>query len=176
MKGIVSIKASPARPVELLRHTYRAHGREQDEIDVQDRVVQILHNLDGIALRDPIGDVRSLLSEHHGQGRMVRHVILSLEDCADLKQREEAFHKLKVMIQDFSKTYCPDSKWIGVIHQDRLHPHAHLVVANSDKKKHSPGGQKFSSKCSRWSGPTKQLLVEGEALEKPFPPTHSPQI
>ncbi|MDR1191743.1 MAG: relaxase/mobilization nuclease domain-containing protein [Verrucomicrobiales bacterium] len=130
MKAIVAVKPSPKRAKPLLAHCYRAHARTGDEMPCADRVTDIVHNLDGVALRQPSVDSRSLLAGHHGGCRPVRHVVISVEDCQGAA-RGEALRRLRFMVGEFVENFAIGAKYVAVIHQDRNHPHAHLVIGNS---------------------------------------------
>ena len=134
MKAIVAIKTSSSRPTELLRHCYRPHGRYKDEVECEDRVISVGGKIDGGITKDPKTDLQSLLLRHHGQGKRVRHVVISFEDSHGL-DRAKALSNLPKIVEDFVKKYAPHSDYIFVTHQDRQHPHVHLLVCNSDKKK-----------------------------------------
>jgi hypothetical protein len=91
MKTIVAVKPSPREPRRLLAHCYREHGRGGDEVVSPDRVVEIVGNVEGVITRQARIDAQSLIDNHHGKGKWLRHVVLSAEDCADQEQRDDFF-------------------------------------------------------------------------------------
>lgn len=131
MKAIVAVKPSPREPRRLLAHCYRTHGRGGNEVSSPDRVVEIVGNVEGVITRSARIDAQSLISNHHGKGRWLRHVVLSAEDCSDQEQRTVCFERLKKMVEDFVATFAPGATYLAVLHRDRLHPHAHVLVCNS---------------------------------------------
>lgn len=131
MKAIVAIKSSPSDPRRLLAHCYREHGREADEVPCEDRVLELFGQIEGVITRQAKVDCRSLLSHHHGSGKLVRHVVISGEDCADPTTRIDFLERLKKMAFEYIDTFAPGATFLGVLHQDRLHPHVHLLINNS---------------------------------------------
>ena len=79
--------------------------------------------------------LKSLLLEHHGKGKLLRHVVLSLEDCLDPLLRRSWFSRLEKMAFDFMRRFAPNSRFIGIGHGDRVHTHAHLLISNSDGRR-----------------------------------------
>lgn len=121
----------------LLRHVYREHGKSGDEIPSSDRVESLLSGLEtGVATRNHLGDTDLLLGRFEANTtRMHRHVIISAEDIEDPVGRKRANNILGHLAKDFVAEFAPDSDWVGVVHQDRRHPHLHLVICNSGKGK-----------------------------------------
>lgn len=138
MKLIVVIKPACRRPRGLLRHVYLHEGRMGREcaaiLPDGDRVVGYLNGLDaGTITRNPATDARSLCG-HVPNGRAaLRHVVLSFEDMRGNESRNLAFEALADLGEQWIQAHAPYSSFIGIMHDDRNHPHLHLMVANCDE-------------------------------------------
>jgi hypothetical protein len=136
MKIIVAVKPACGRAYNLLRHCYLSKGRQEAEIgsisDDDDRVFGLINGLgDGGVFRDACTDARSLIADLPLGRAQIRHVIISAEDCVDTESRKSACLALAHLVEQFAEKFAPGTPFIGVIHQDRLHPHAHLIFQNS---------------------------------------------
>jgi hypothetical protein len=155
MKIIVHIKDSTRSARKTLAHCY-GQGRSIKEVACEDRVVEIINGLEvGTPERDPAVDAEKLLVHHHalGKAREVKHVVLSVEDLEDEVERREAAQGLAQAAREYAEKYAPGCQYIAVIHQDREHVHAHLVVCNSNGKrciKWSPGHCREMQQITPW--------------------------
>ncbi len=134
MRAIVTIKSTPSSPTALMRHCLKPHGRDADEISCEDRVSAIGGRIEGGITRDARVDIESLISRHHGRGKRVKHVVISCQD-SEGEARAEALAALPGLANDWIKSYAPTSDYIYLVHQDRQHPHMHVLLCNSDGKK-----------------------------------------
>jgi hypothetical protein len=135
MRAIVAIKASPRLAANLINHCYTFAARAGNEVPCTDRVFSLSGNVEGILLREAAIDSFTLLSGHHGKGRPVRHVVISMEDCADPFLRTASFRRLIKMARQFVRKFARGARYIAIVHADRLHPHVHLIVCNSDGRR-----------------------------------------
>lgn len=135
MKFIVKIKPSPKRVEKLLRHVY-GQGRSTPEVASKDRVAVISGRIQGVLLRKPAVDAKTLVARHHGgRSAKVKHVVISSEDIKEPEKRKEAMRAVTKIADDFLKVYAPKSDAVLCVHRDRLHVHGHLVICNSDGKR-----------------------------------------
>jgi hypothetical protein len=142
MKIIVHIKDSSRSARKTLAHCY-GQGRSIKEVECQDRVVRLINGLEvGTPERNPAADAEKLLIHHHAleKAREVKHVVLSVENLKFVHSREKAVEGLAQAAQDYAAKYAPGCQYLAVIHQDREHVHAHLVICNSNGKR-----------CIKWS-------------------------
>ncbi len=138
MKAIVAIKRARGKAFGLLRHCYLAEGRTPREVQSllgnNDRVVGIISGLDdGIPTRHPTTDAKSLLGDLLPGKAEVRHVVLSIDDTRDIGARSQSFEALSQMGEQFADRFAPNVPWIGILHDDREHPHMHLVFRNENE-------------------------------------------
>lgn len=138
MKVVVVIKKARGRAYNLLRHCYLSQGRQPNEIEsisgADDRVWGLINGLaEGGLVRDAGTDARTLIADLPQNRSQVRHVVLSSEEISDPAERKSAYEALADLCEQFAVKYAPGTAYIGVIHQDRLHPHAHLIFRNSDE-------------------------------------------
>ena len=136
MKVIVVVKKAGGTAYGLLRHTYQPTVRTPREVAPLsadgDRVCGLLNGLrEGAILKDAATDAISLCADLPAGRAPVRHVVLSCEETMDLPDRAKAFEALAVMAQQFARTFAPETAYIAILHDDRCHPHAHLVFQNS---------------------------------------------
>jgi len=132
---IVAIKKACKSARPLLRHVYLKTGRLGREVAPltpdADRVVGIVNGLDvGTVTRSPAVDAKSLCSEVPRTRAQLRHVVLSMEDTPDPADRAKAFEALADLSEQWMEEFAPGSAFIGVLHDDRSHPHCHLLIAN----------------------------------------------
>ncbi len=68
------------------------------------------------------------------KGRSLRQVILSAQDLPQATEQEyhAALATLMTAAQLWIDTFAPGVRWIAFAHQDRNHPHVHLVFENWD--------------------------------------------
>lgn len=135
MKVVVVVKPARGRAYHLLRHCYLTHGRDTAEVPsitgTDDRVIGLLGGLnEGVPLRSASIDSKSLLGEILPRKAEVRHVIISAENQHDPLLRGKSFQALADLAEQFAEKYAPGVPWIGILHEDREHPHAHLVFRN----------------------------------------------
>ena len=170
---IVHIGRDTKKPVSLLRHVYRPHGKWKDEVVSSDRVVAVINGLDaGCPVRNPRTDLHALLANHHGRGRTHRHVVLSLEDTYGARNRKRAFLALAKLARLYCRQFARDCQWIGVIHQDRRHPHLHLVIANSDGTRCLDWGRdmlKAMQEITSWAHGVDVVSGKGSGLVRSSP-------
>jgi len=137
MKLIVAIKSACRRPRSLIRHCFLPKGRAGREVDAlradDHRVVQILNGMEVGSIGSPAVTARNLCGDVP-QGRApLRHVVISAEDVAGAERRLDAFACLAAVAQDWIQAYAPNTNFLAVSHDDRRHPHIHLLLANSDR-------------------------------------------
>jgi len=136
MKVVVVIKRAGGTAYGLLRHTYRPTARTPREVAALqpdgDRVCGLLNGLhEGAVLKDAATDAHSLCADTPSGRAPVRHVILSCEETMNLPERATAFEALADMSEQFARTFAPGTPFIAILHDDRCHPHAHLVFQNT---------------------------------------------
>lgn len=136
MKVVVVIKRAGGTAYGLLRHTYRPTVRTPREVAALqpdgDRVCGLLNGLhEGAVLKDAATDAHSLCADIPSGRAPVRHVILSCEETMNLPDRATAFEALADMSEQFARTFAPGTAFIAILHDDRCHPHAHLVFQNT---------------------------------------------
>lgn len=141
MKCCVYIKTARrgrgrGQTLTLLKHC-AGEGRSIREVDDgQSRVAGVY--MSGLAGQPDIGNPRAMRDNllrlnHGGKAKEVaKHVVLSFEDTPDPKARRAAARLLRRMAFEFLKMYAPGCASLAFVHLDRQHPHAHLVIANSD--------------------------------------------
>ena len=141
MKACVFIKqAKKGRgrggSLSLLQHCL-GQGRSKPEVEVGlNRVVGVdAYGLVGAvnpAHKEAIRD-NLLRHHHHGKSReLIKHVVLSMEDMQDIERRRIAMRILRRMAHIFLKKYANNSPAIAICHADKLHPHIHILICNSD--------------------------------------------
>ena len=125
-----------------LEHDYRAKSKRcaaEREFDGS-RVVFVAGDLKGVGIvaKEP-GYERGMLDALCGphvqeSGRFLRQVILSGEDLtnATKAQYRAALRRLMRAAKMWVNTYAPGCRWVAIAHQDRIHPHVHLIVENWD--------------------------------------------
>lgn len=128
MKMIVAIKKACRSARSLLRHVFLKNGRMGREVPALmpdgDRVVGVINGLEvGTVTRSPATDAQSLCSEVPKTRAQLRHVVLSLEDMHGPEDRTKAFEALADLSEQWMEKYAPGSAFIGVLHDDRMHPH-----------------------------------------------------
>ena len=84
-------------------------------------------------MRNAGTDAHTLIADLPTGRAQVRHVVISAEETSDSEGRRCAYEALADLCEQFAQKYAPGTAYVGVIHQDRLHPHAHLIFRNSDE-------------------------------------------
>jgi len=105
-----------------------------------------------------------LVENHHGKGRMTRHILLSLEQGADLPNEQ-----LATVAEKFMATFAPGVAWLGAVDRDTKAVHVHLLVCNSDGERtlnFSPSVLKEMQSVSAWTGNILQDGRRGAVLAK----------
>ena len=138
MKVVVIIKPARGRAYNLLRHCYLAQGRQANEVPsisgAEDRVYGLVNGLaEGGLVRNAGTDAHALIADLPAGRAQVRHVVISAEETSNPENRRCAYEALADLCEQFAQKYAPGTAYVGVIHQDRLHPHAHLIFRNSDE-------------------------------------------
>ena len=140
MKACIYIKRSRGRgrgaTLSLLKHCL-SEGRGKKEInDGKSRVVAAdSYGLAGAVDASKPGELRDnlLRQNHDGKSKEVaKHVVLSVEDTIDPAARRAAIRVLRRLASEFLKMYAPGCAALAFAHNDRRHPHLHLIIANSD--------------------------------------------
>lgn len=139
MKVIVVIKKARGRAYNLLRHCYLAQGRQPNEVPSisgdDDRVLGLINGLaEGGLVRNAGIDAHTLISDLPQNRAQIRHVVLSIEETSDPEGRQRAYKALADLAEQFAEKYASGTPYVGVIHQDRLHPHLHLIFKNCDEE------------------------------------------
>ena len=137
MKTIVAIKPACKNPRSLLRHVFLANGRLPREVEPflenGSRVVGIINGLDiGTVTQIPSVDANTLCADVPAGRAALRHVILSVEDTFAPDGRSKAFEALTDLAEQWIEKYAAGANFIGVLHDDRAHPHCHLLISNND--------------------------------------------
>ena len=137
MKMIVTIKPACRHPRSLIRHCFLAVGRQGREAEpLQEdgnRVVGILNGLEcGTITQAPATDARSLCGDVPKGRAPLRHIVISAEDTPSFPKRGTAFEALADVAEQWLEKFAPGVQVIGIMHDDRNHPHIHLLVANND--------------------------------------------
>ena len=137
MKMIVTIKPACRHPRPLIRHCFLAVGRQGREAEpLQEdgnRVVGILNGLEcGTITQAPATDARSLCGDVPKGRSPLRHIVISSEDTPSFPKRGTAFEALADVAEQWLEKFAPGVQFIGIMHDDRNHPHIHLLVANND--------------------------------------------
>ena len=145
---ICAIKPSGKSLRRLLRHCYlpvSRSGREVESIgeDVSSRVVARINGSVGAMTMRPADDARGLAGDVTGRSQY-RHVVLSCEDTTESQERKDCFRALVFMASHWMARFAPDSPYLGIAHDDRTHPHLHLIIKNEG----ADGG------CLSWSKDT----------------------
>ena len=138
MKVIVAIKRACRSPRSLLRHCFLSKGRQGREVaplqESGNRVIGLLNGLPvGTITQSPATDAKTLCSNVPAGRAALRHVVISAEDTSDPAARMAVFEGLADLGEQWIQTYAPGASFIGVLHDDKLHPHLHLLVANNDE-------------------------------------------
>ena len=139
MKIVVVIKPARGRAYNLLRHCYLSQGRQPNEVEsisgAEDRVYGLVNGLaEGGLVRNAGTDAHTLIADLPQNRAQVRHVVISAEETADPEGRHCAYEALADLAEQFAKKYASGTPYVGVIHQDRLHPHLHLIFKNCDEE------------------------------------------
>lgn len=139
MKVVIVIKPARGRAYNLLRHCYLAQGRQPNELEsisgAEDRVYGLINGLaEGGLVRNAGTDAHTLIADLPQNRAQVRHVVISAEETADPEGRQRAYEALADLCEQFAEKYASGTPYVGVIHQDRLHPHAHLIFKNCDEE------------------------------------------
>jgi len=104
----------------------------------EDRVYGLVNGLaEGGLVRNAGVDAHTLIADLPQNRAQVRHVVISAEETADPECRQRGYEGLADLCEQFAKKYAPETPFVGVIHQDRLHPHAHLIFKNCDGENES---------------------------------------
>ena len=185
MKACIYIKKSRGRgrgqTLALLKHC-AGEGRSTKEIDDgRSRVVAIdAYGLVGNVDAKRMAELRdNLLRQHHG-GRskeLAKHVVLSCQDTIDPVARRAAIRVLRRAAYEFLKTFSPGCAALAFSHNDRLHPHVHLIISNSDSNRSLHWQPKLLRKMQsmEWLSRDLQLVVQsgrrkpGKAVHNPYP-------
>lgn len=137
MRMIVAIKPACRRPRSLIRHCFLPKGRMGREVEGLrgdgHRVVQILNGMDAGTIGSPAVTARNLCGDVPVGRAPLRHVVISAEDTATSGARTSAFECLAAVAKDWIRAYAPNTNFLAVSHDDRRHPHIHLLLANSDR-------------------------------------------
>jgi hypothetical protein len=120
----------------LIKHCL-GEGRSVREIDDgKSRVDAIIEQ--GLVGQPDSGNPREMrdnmlrLNHASKSKEQAKHVVLSFEDETNPAARRAAARILRRMTFEFLKVYAPGCASLAFVHLDRKHPHAHLVVANSN--------------------------------------------
>jgi hypothetical protein len=135
MKTIVVIKPARGVPRRQLAHCYKPIGRQSPEVasitGEDDRVVGLVNGLAyGAVTRHASTDAKSLTADLQTGRVPLRHVVISIDDTADPAMRADAFKALPRLCSEFVDRFAPGSQYVGIVHQDRKHPHCHILIAN----------------------------------------------
>lgn len=143
MKGIVHI-CKGGTGVKDLEHDYRARAKRSgpERVFDESRVFAVLGDARGagVIMQEP-GFERGMMAMLAGpkgcrKGKAVRQAIISLESMPDATQAVfySALGKLPDAAKNWMDTFAPGCRWVAFVHQDRHHPHVHVVFENWDYK------------------------------------------
>ncbi len=176
MKACVFIKNAKrgrgrAQTLSLIKHCL-SEGRSVKEVsDGQSRVATIdaFGLVGGLNEKKP-GKLRdNLLRQNHDTKSKdaSKHVVLSIEDTLDPVARAAALRILRRMAFEFLKVYAPGCAALAFAHNDRKHPHLHLVVANSDSNRAVHWKPKLlrQMQSMEWLSKDLQILVQSGRRE-----------
>jgi hypothetical protein len=145
VKLIVAIKPSGKSLRRLLRHVYLPLGRSGREVDPigddpASRVVAKLNGSIGAMTMKPVDDAHALAGDIDGRSQY-RHVVLSCADTGEPVERKNSFCALMAMAGHWIKNFVPGGRFLGIAHDDRQHPHLHLIIRNEGN----------DGRCLSWS-------------------------
>jgi hypothetical protein len=125
-----------------------------------------------------LGELRdNLLRQHHGgkSKEVAKHVVLSVEDTIDPAARKAAIRILRRLAFEFLKAYAPGCASLAFAHNDRKHPHLHLIIANSDGARalHWQPKMLRQMQSMEWLSRDLQTLVQS-GRKKPRKVSHEP--
>ena len=133
-------EASHGSTCDLLAYCFKPRKDPSDgtsDRSVPDRVLWILGEFDGYGhvVKDASMMAKALECGHENvPGRLYRSLVLSSEKIpieAGEERRAEAFNALRDSIPLLAREIGA-KRWLGIAHDDRLHPHVHMVAANWD--------------------------------------------
>jgi hypothetical protein len=137
--AILVPKKSGASCYKSLYHVFSGKGRDENEVEIDDRVVDVFGDLKGCGApnlhQNQMTKALTFNQEGLRGNRKIRNFLLSCTDETDLGKRDELVPKVKVAVHDFIRKFFPSARWLAVTHADRNHVHAHIVVANFDEQK-----------------------------------------
>ena len=186
MKACIYIKKAKrgrgrGQTLALLKHC-GGEGRSAKEIDDgQSRVAAIdAYGLAGGVDMDKMGELRdNLLRQHHGgkSKELTKHIVISCEDTFDPAARRAAIRILRRAAMEFLKVYAPGCSALTFAHNDRLHPHIHLVISNSNGEKslHWTPNELRQMQAMEWLAKDLQTVLQSgrkksrKAIRKPYP-------
>jgi hypothetical protein len=144
MKCIVKIQPSGKSLRRLLRHVYLPEGRLGREVEPMqssgNRVVTTINGMVGGLSLKPSLDAEALAGDVKGR-LPYRHLVISAEDCTNVDERRGMFRALMDLAKEFTKAFAPHVPYVMVGHDDRAHPHAHLIFKNESE----------DGRCLQWS-------------------------
>jgi hypothetical protein len=186
MKACIYIKRAKrgrgrGQTLALLKHC-GGEGRSAKEIDDgQSRVAAMdAYGLAGGVDTAKMGELRdNLLRQHHG-GRskeLSKHLVISCEDTLDPAARRAAIRILRRVAKEFLRVYAPGCSALAFAHNDRLHPHIHLVISNSNGEKslHWTPNELRRMQSMEWLAKDLQTALQSgrkksrKAIRNPYP-------
>lgn len=141
MKGIIHMSKS-GTGVKDLQHNFRARAtRSSPERSYENsRVFAVAGDArgDGVIMTKP-GYERGMMAMLAGpngcrKGKSARQAIFSCESMpnATVEEFNAALGTLTDVAKVWVDTFAPECRWVAIVHQDRHHPHVHIVVENWD--------------------------------------------
>jgi len=123
-RAIIHIGKNVAKPGQLVKYIYRDGA-----------LYCCGGQLPGGVTGNAKQDYESLILGHHGSGRLLRSLIVSL-DCPSTDESVKMHSAaLGQCCADFCKRFAPDSHYLYGVHRQGKKIHAHLLVCNSDGEK-----------------------------------------
>jgi len=135
-KAIVHLGRNVQRGKRLVGYIYRDKAK-----------VAIGGFLPGGVTGDPSQDYESLLMGHHGAGRLIRNVIISLNCPTSDEWIERHAAGLGRCADEFCERFAPDRPYVWAVHRNGAKLHCHVLPQNSSNEE----------KCLDW-GP--EILKE----------------
>jgi hypothetical protein len=186
MKACIYIKKAKrgrgrGQTLALLKHCV-GEGRSVKEIDDgASRVAAIdAYGLAGGVNMAKMGDLRdNLFRQHHGgkSKELSKHIVISCEDTLDPAARRAAIRILRRAAMGFLRVYAPGCAALVFAHNDRLHPHVHMVISNSNGEKslHWTPNELRRMQSMEWLAKDLQTVLQSgrkksrKAIRNPYP-------
>ena len=138
--GIIHICRNVSRPRRFIAYIYRISAR-----------VLIGGDLPGGVTGKAADDYENLIAGHHGSGRLLRSLVISLDCPISDKAISLYSAELGQCAADFRDKYSPGRPYLYAVHRLGKKLHAHVLLQNSD-----------GDKCLEWGPETLQEMQSFE--------------